>query len=408
MVSRAENGQPSTPFKEGRTAAPGEDEIDLVDLGAALVRSWKLIIGVFVLCIALGVIAALFKKPDYGYSAGIQLAAYTTTNGGTVQLLSPESAKSLLQGGLIDAGISHYAESHSGFDPRKIKLSVDEVKGGNVVILSGKGPLAFQNAYSTIIEQTVSNLAKNTSNPITSYRASLQNTLQQAQIDLSKLNDPKVIRADKSAKNHALLDAQARLGMLQQDQNVLQQKLEHLNESINLYTALAKQLGEYLNTARKNALASARGAASPTQAMAGLLLGNQIQQTQTQLTDIQNRLTVTLPLKIAQTQADLANNKQKQVAQKTAVEQAQLEYDNFETQHARTVKAQQANVDKLNTEISNIQNTRLVAPPARSIEPVGMSRKMIVILAAILGIFLGLFAAGIASYGSAVRRALRQ
>jgi len=408
MVSRAENSQPSTPLKEGRTAALGEDEIDLVDLGSALVRRWKLIIGVFVLCIALGVIAALFKKPDYAYSAGIQLAAYTTTNGGTVQLLSPESAKSLLQGGLIDAGISHYADSHTGFDPRKIKLSADVVKDGNVVILSGKGPLALQNAYATIIEQAVANLAKNTSNPITSYRASLQNTLQQAQIDLSKLNDPKVIQADKSAKNHALLDAQARLGMLQQDQNVLQQKLKHLHESSKLYTALAKQLGEYLNTARKNALASARGAASPTQAMAGLLLGNQIQQTQTQLTDIQNRLTVTLPLKIVQTQADLANNKQKQVAQKTVVEQAQLEFDNFETQHARTVKVQQANIDKLNTQIANIQNTRLVAPPTRSIEPVGMSRKMIVILAAILGIFLGLVAASIAGYGSAVRRALRQ
>jgi uncharacterized protein involved in exopolysaccharide biosynthesis len=408
MVSRAENSQPSTPLKEGRTAALGEDEIDLVDLGAALVRRWKLIIGVFLFCIALGVIAALFKKPDYAYSAGIQLAAYTTTNGGTVQLLSPESAKSLLQSGLIDAGISHYAESHTGFDPRKIKLSADVVKDGNVVILSGKGAIALQNAYATIIEQTVADLAKNTSGPMESHRANLQNTLQLAQIDLSKLDDPKVIQADKAAKKGAVIDAQARLASLLQAQNVLQQKLEHLNESINLYTALAKQLGEYLKTARKNALASARGAASPTQAMAGLLLGNQIQQTQTQLTDIQNRLTVTLPLKIAQTQADLANNKQKQVAQKTAVEQAQLEYDNFETQHARTVKAQQANIDKLNTQIANIQNTRLVAPPTRSIEPVGMSRKMIVILAAILGIFLGLFAAGVAGYWGAVRRALRQ
>jgi LPS O-antigen subunit length determinant protein (WzzB/FepE family)/predicted transcriptional regulator len=407
MVSRAENSQPSTPLKEGRTAALGEDEIDLVDLGAALVRRWKLIIGVFLFCIALGVIAALFKKPDSAYSAGIQLAAYTTTNGGTVQLLSPESAKSLLQSGLIDAGISHYAESHTGFDPRKIKLSADVVKDGNVVILSGKGAIALQNAYATIIEQTVADLAKYTSGPMESHRANLQNTLQLAQIDLSKLDDPKVIQADKAAKKGAVIDAQARLASLLQAQNVLQQKLEHLNESINLYTALAKQLGEYLKTARKNALASARGAASPTQAMAGLLLGNQIQQTQTQLTDIQNRLTVTLPLKIAQTQADLANNKQKQVAQKTAVEQAQLEYDNFETQHARTVKAQQANIDKLNTQIANIQNTRLVAPPTRSIEPV-MSRKMIVILAAILGIFLGLFAAGVAGYWGAVRRALRQ
>lgn len=408
MVSRAENSQPSTPLKEGRTAAPGEDEIDLVDLGAALVRRWKLIISVFVLCIALGVIAALLKKPDFAYSAGIQLAAYTTANGRTVQFLTPESAKSLLQNSLIDAGISHYAETHTGFEPIKIKLSADVVIDGNVVILSGNGPLALQNAYVAIIEQTVTDLAKNTSNPIASYRASLQNTLQQAQIDLSKLNDPKVIQADKSDKNHALLDAQARLGLLQQDQNVLQQKLKHLNKSNKLYAALAKQLGEYLKTARKNALASARGAASPTQAMAGLLLGNQIQQTQTQLTDIQNRLTVTLPLQIAQTQAELANNKQQQVAQITAVEQAQLEFDNFETQHARTVKSQQANIDKLNTQLANIQNTRLVAPPTRSIEPVGMSRKMIVILAAILGIFLGLFAAGIASYGSAVRRALRQ
>ncbi|MGE4593858.1 hypothetical protein, partial [Alcaligenes sp.] len=35
MVSRAENGQPSIPHKEGRASATGEDEIDLVDLGVA-------------------------------------------------------------------------------------------------------------------------------------------------------------------------------------------------------------------------------------------------------------------------------------------------------------------------------------------------------------------------------------
>ncbi len=408
MVSRAENSQPSTPLKEGRTAAAGEDEIDLVDLGVALVRRWKLIVGVFVLCTVLGVLAALLKKPDYAYSAAIQLAAYTTANGTTVQLLSPESAKSLLQSGLIDAGISHYAETHKGFDPRKIKLSADVPKDANVVIFSGKGSLALQNAYATIIEQTVADLAKNTSGPMESYRANMQNSLQQAQINLSNLNDPKVIQTDNAEKKRPLLDAQARLASLQQDQNVLQQKLEHLNESTKLYAVLAKQLGEYLDAARKNALSSARGAASPTQAMTALLLGNQIQQTQSQLTDIQNRLTVTLPLQIAQTQADLANNKQQQVAQKTAVEQAQLEYENFDTQHARTVRAQQANIDKLNTQLANIQNTRLVAPTARSIEPVGMSHKMIVILAAFLGIFLGLFAAGVAGYWGAVRRALRQ
>lgn len=35
MVSRAENGQPSIPHKEGQVSAAGEDEIDFVDLGAA-------------------------------------------------------------------------------------------------------------------------------------------------------------------------------------------------------------------------------------------------------------------------------------------------------------------------------------------------------------------------------------
>lgn len=236
------------------------------------------------------------------------------------------------------------------------------------MILSGKGPLTLQNAYVVIIEPVAVDLAKNTASPIESYCANLRNTLQQGQIALSNLQSTKIILADKSAKKRALLAGQARLASLQQQEEIVfKKKISQLNQSTGLYTNLSRQIGEYLDAVRKNALASAKGAAFPTRAMTALLLGNQIQQSQRELTDVRNRLTVSLPLEIAQTQVVLANNKQQQVAQKTAVEQAQLKYEDFDTHHARAVKAQQANIDKLKTQFDNIQNTRRVAPPALAI-----------------------------------------
>jgi hypothetical protein len=390
---------------EQQSKSYAQDEIDLVGLGAALLRRWKLILAVVVVCTVLGLIAALLKQPSYGYKAAIQLAAYTTTDGHTVRLLSPQSASALLQNGLVDTAVTHYADAHK-LDARKLKIDVQTSKDSDVVVLSGKGPLALQPAFVSVEKAAASLLAQHASAQIEAYKANIQAELNHAKIDLAKLQDPQRIAAAKAALKQAWLAAQAKLANLEQQHGVLQKKQAGLDQSVKLYKGLAKDLSGYLAKARRDGLSSAR-AATPTQAMTAMLLGNQIQQNLSQLTNIDRQLSVILPQQIAETEAALANNTQQQLSQQAVVERTKLDYQNFDAQHARDVQAQQISINKLHDQLNNIQGTQLVDEPVRSIQPVGLSRKAIVILAFLAGIFLALLAAGAAGYWDAVRRAMK-
>lgn len=389
---------------KGSSAAP-TDEIDLVDLGVALLRRWKLILAVVALCTAAGVVLAIFKVPVYSVNASLQLPAYTTADGREVQLLSAQSAGTLLQNGLIDQEIQQYASTHK-LDPRKFKVSVQTPKDSDIVILSAKGPLKLQDALSAIEKNATTALAANASGQIKAYQAGIQSELARAKLDLANLQDPQRIAAAKALLAQRLSEAQAQLSSLHREQGVLQSKGASLVQATKLYQGLAHELKDYLTKARENGLASAQSSKTASQGMTALLLGNQIQQNLSQLTDIDHKLSVTLPQQIAQTNADLANNQQAQLTQQTAVERAKLAYQNFDAQYQRQVQAQQVTINKLQDQLNNIQSTRLIAGPARSIEPVGMSRKVIVALAFVMGMFVALLTAGLAGYLGAVRRAL--
>ena len=390
---------------EKRVNGYAQDEIDLVDLGVALLRRWKLMLTVVVVCTALGLIVALQKQPSYSYKAAIQLAAYTTANGRVVRLLSPQSASALLQNGLVDAAVNQYADTHK-VDARKFKIGVQTSKDSDVVVLSGKGPRDLQSAFVSIEKAAASLLSNNTSGQIDAYKANIQANLKHAKIALAKLQDPQRIAAAKTALKQSWLAAKAKLANLEQQHGVLQKKHAGLSQSVKLYSGLAKDLSGYLAKARRDGLSGAQ-ADTPTQAMTALLLGNQIQQNQSQLTNIDRQLSVTLPQQIAETKAALANNTQKQLFQQAVVERTKLDYQNFDAQHQREVQAQQIAINSLRERLSNIQSTRLIAEPVRSIQPVGSSRKLIVVLAFLAGIFLAVLAAGVAGYLGAVRLAMK-
>lgn len=65
-------------------------------------------------------------------------------------------------------------------------------------------------------------------------------------------------------------------------------------------------------------------------------------------------------------------------------------------------------IEILESQLANLRNTREILPPMKSIEPTGTSKKLIVIISAFAGIFLGVISAFLADFSSKVREAGRQ
>ena len=60
-------------------------------------------------------------------------------------------------------------------------------------------------------------------------------------------------------------------------------------------------------------------------------------------------------------------------------------------------------IESYNSQLANLQNSRVIAPPTSSLEPTGGSRKPVVIVTAFAGVFLAIFAAFFAEFIATVR-----
>jgi uncharacterized protein involved in exopolysaccharide biosynthesis len=180
--------------------------------------------------------------------------------------------------------------------------------------------------------------------------------IEKAAAGLLVASDARVIKSQQAQLTGKIAKAQAKLVQLQSPANKA------------LLQAQAKNLKRYTSRARKQQIASSGHSGGASGAMAQLLLSTQVQKAIQQLTTTQQTLN-NLPSEIA--------------SQKAAVKSLQTQFD-------------------------NIQQTQIVAGPMRSIEPTGLSRKVIVIIGIVVGIVLALLAAGLANYGVAVRRRLDQ
>ena len=72
------------------------------------------------------------------------------------------------------------------------------------------------------------------------------------------------------------------------------------------------------------------------------------------------------------------------------------------------VATQQDLIEVYSSQLANLRETREILPAMKSLEPTGISRKLIVIIAAFAGFFLGIFSAFFAEFIAKVRETSRQ
>lgn len=381
------------------------DEIDLVDLGVMFWRRRWVIVWVAGALIVLSILAAIFKSPTYEYTTTIELGSMVGQNGSLVPLMDPQSATNMLQNTYIPAATAQYMQE-KGADSFVPKLTVSGNNTGNAIVLSCKAKEGLGAACTSIEQNAAAEFLKNNSRGIATVRANLQADLSSAKLDLQGLQNPAVFGVQKLAAEKAIADAKADLATLQSAAGVLKVKKDKLQASTQLYQKQADDLQAHIAEVRKAAIASARQTSDPTQAMANLLLGTETQRSVNLLNDIQQKLMVTLPDQLAMVDKNLADNARSQALQRQAISQNELALQKLLFSHGQDIQSQNVTIGKLQTQLSNVQDTRVLGAPLRSVKPAGLTRGAILAIGIVISLLLGFFAALAAGYVEQVRARL--
>ncbi|MGB9430445.1 MAG: Wzz/FepE/Etk N-terminal domain-containing protein [Gammaproteobacteria bacterium] len=358
-------------------------EIDLVDLGVMLWRRWRLMLAVFIVVVALTMVAAFLKKPEHNYITSIQLGSMIAQDGTLVPLLPPESAAAMLQNTYVPNAIYQYQSEHN-LDLRDLKIAV--VSAGSVAVtLSCKVSDNLRVACMAVEMSAAGNFVRDNVRATATLRANLTAQADTAKLNLIALQDPIVFGAQKLTVEKAIADARNTLANLQGTAAVLKVRNNKLNASMDLYQKEAVQLQVHISEVRKVAIDAAKSAASPTEAMANLLLSTEVQRSVDLYSQIQHKLVVDLPEQLATVNKNLEENVRGQALQKQVIAQKQSALQKLLFTHGQDIQNQQIVVSDLQSRLSNIQDNRVLSDPVRSITRVSLGRSAIVALGVVIG-----------------------
>ena len=438
--------------------ADPNDEIDLVGLGASLWRRWKLMLIIFLLCTGLGLALAFALPRTYSYTAVVGLGVrLITPTGEVVPIESPKSAVTVTEKAFLPEAIRRVAVGQ-GIKRRSIRIKVENPLKTNLVVLSGKGPLKFAAAYKAVELEAANALVARDAPVVRILRGNLEHSLAKAQTRLALLQNKTVVQANLSPLRQRLLKSQLNLQGLKNKASYQQQILAHkqtiataeakvknlqaglqalavrkssLDVARKLYQAETKELKVHLTQVRKAVITASTRPQTPAQAAAVLLLSTEEQRTFKQKNLAERNLLVNLPqqfkavenkttatqrkLVIATRAVDqdeqalasfLASHQRKLKQASASVQAAQVVIPSFQSKQVAQVADQKAAILALKVRLANLNATKLAAPPGALIDPAGLSRAVIAILGAVVGVLLALLAAAIVNYVVAVRRRL--
>lgn len=421
-----------------------EDEISLIDLFLVLYRRRRLIATIVLVITLLGVITALIMPSKYQYSATIDIGRIVSmSEKGLVfeYIDQPDTVLAKLKEGYIPLVLGKYlveSGEESGYE-----ISARKPKGSNMIVLESKAGESDQEVVSELLSEVIELLVVEHRRLMDIVRGQLNLELEQARIGMAALVAPSTLAAKEKAVNTRLAVATLELGALKDQRiqavprRVLENKLQsaeaklqnlldrerllfaqqkRLNEMEGL---LKKQVGE-LEASLKESVQRRHQAVSEAKdeaaAMTLLLLDNEIQQNRNRLGQLEERLHVKLQNQREELENQILENKRQRELQDKVIrtgndELVKFDLDNQHKQgtvqpqvskleedmvklradHAREIQQQKAVLVEMESRLDNLVETRALVAPMRSPNKVGVGKKVVVIVALLLGLFSAIF-----------------
>lgn len=345
---------PAPPAERMAPLAPlaADDEISLVDLARVIWRHRRGALATFVVIAASGLAAAALLPKKYTYTTTVEVGSRVKDDR-IVPIEAPDAALAKLRESYIPRERRRYLEAHP--DARgTFKLAARLPAGSQLLVLEAAGPERSAAAYKAVQEQVVQALEADHARLFQNQRSAVELDKQRAEQNLQTLIDEETV-------------LKARLGRLESKAQLLDQQIADTRAQIDNATA--------------NRSRAAVGAPDAARAMPLLMLDNEVRENRTRLAELQR-----------QRQIDLAEERDR--------------LDNALRENRRDRALQQAELRQLDLQLENLQETRAVVLGMQSLEPVGTSRALIVLLGILFGSLLALLMPLLLEFAHRVRESV--
>lgn len=449
MQARQQNPQQPVPANLPQYVYP-EDEISLVDIWLVIVRHRKVFWMTFGLVVLAGLLLALLLPRKYNITTAIDIGQ-TVVDGKAVPLESPETVKAKLENSLIP----NLLDKSPDVDIRKMKVEVSIPKQSELVVLKSKVLEGQSKQVQDIHKRVVAALLKDHQRLIAPTRSNLKATIDRLELGLDRLKDQRFFDPQVKSMESKLLDANAklrkledptiqglrikslelalakekeRLASMKDQEAVLHDRKERLEKMDDLLSTQIEELKKQIKQALSLQEAAVADVKDGSQAMAMLLIENEIQQNRNRLNKLEERLYVDLENQRSDLDKKIGDNKRDQLHELGVIDTKEKALDKYRIDIKMEQEKQQAIIAKLkadqikipaereqeiklkNQKLSEMQErlatiieTKSVGEPARSQLPVSLSKRLLLVLAVFLGIMLGLFGTFLAEFRSKVR-----
>lgn len=313
------------------------DEINLFDLWLVIEKRRYIFYVVFIVCVLLGLSYAFVKPDKYEFSTSIEIGT-KIQGAGYVSIESPVSVLDKIKKVYIPLAISKYINGNSGTDYIP-NVSADLGKGSSIVNIKIKAADDHQAVSFLLLEEIADSIRKDHQRMFLVERKEIELVRNKINNQISKLKEE---------------------GELLKAQNI---RLKEKSKLIEKQIKNIKKLISDSEPAKKEAM---RRADTEGQALAIMMIDNDLRQANQILAKLQEGLYITI-----EDEKDMLVNKM--------------------AENIRLQSEQQDQLSKIETQLVNMLETRAIVKPMKSIKPVGQSKKLIVLLSVFAGLFISLF-----------------
>jgi len=438
------------------------DEISLVDLWMVLARRRNILLAIILAFGAAGISYSLIKPEVYNYTAVLQIGVMAPNSAEDQALKYIESPANVLEKltkSYIPLVLSEYLQKNPDVKSApKVKASM--AKKSDLITLETRGEDVDSAQFRGILNSIAGYIQKDHQPQMDMARGQYEQALQKAQMELSVLQNPLTLKEKQNKLTIDLLNSNIKLSNLKDQrltrivkQQLVTQQKEHKNKLAGLVDEhkrlaselarlndvdrlLEKRITDLLITIKnelKNRQVSISEVTSGPQAMTVLLLDNQIQSHRNQLAELEERLDIKqhslreklnnqLKENIRSQEShqkllvDTGNKLQKididnaHAQQQLSVKEVglQLSLDKMRLDHESSILIQQQKISNIQFMLKGLRDTQPLTLPMQSLKPVGMEKKIIVIISLLAGLFAGVFSIFFLEFLSKTKEATQQ
>lgn len=330
-------GLSDTVPSEHRSLSTVVDEANFFDLWLVLARRKWVLAAVIVISVVVGLTWALLTPSSYIITTPVEVGTFSNASD---PIESIETVRVKLVDGYIPQVLhEHFKENPS--DTNRYQIKAEVPRNSLVLVLRSKGSADQVGGYIALHKNVVSRLVQDHKRIQDVLRKDLEIKIENRKQNLAELKDrAKILRT--------------LLGRLEDERKLLAKEIDYLTQTIVTADQNRRSQIEEVST-------------DVPGAMTLLMLTNEFRHSRTRLTELERRISV-----------GLANERDDLLKRLADNQRAQTE--------------EQVQIEKLRLQLENMRETRAVLSPMRSLEPVGLGKKAIVVLSALIGLFLGILA----------------